>query len=59
MVPYTGHHSYKMFMKGKPVRFGFKPWVMASSSGYIYSFSVYYGKSSTYDKQLGLGGSVV
>ena len=24
MIPYTGHHSYKMFMKGKPIRFGFK-----------------------------------
>ena len=24
MVPYTGHHMAKMFMHGKPVRFGYK-----------------------------------
>ena len=30
MVPYTGKHSIRMFMKNKPVRFGFKQWVMGS-----------------------------
>ncbi|KRZ50852.1 PiggyBac transposable element-derived protein 3 [Trichinella nativa] len=24
MVPYYGHYSCKMFIKGKPIRFGFK-----------------------------------
>ena len=32
---------------------------MASSSGYVYSFDLYLGKSATYNKGLGLGGSVV
>ena len=45
MVPYTGHHSIKMFMKNKPIRFGFKQWVMASSGqNYVYSFDLYLGK---------------
>lgn len=24
MIPFFGHHSMKMFIKGKPIRFGFK-----------------------------------
>lgn len=34
MVPYFGHHSAKMFLRGKPIRFGYKLWILASSSGY-------------------------
>jgi hypothetical protein len=34
MVKYFGHHSAKQFIRGKPVRFGYKNWVAASSSGY-------------------------
>ncbi|XP_050301648.1 piggyBac transposable element-derived protein 3-like [Anthonomus grandis grandis] len=30
MVPYFGRHSCKMFIKGKPVRFGFKLWCICS-----------------------------
>lgn len=36
MVPYFGLHSAKMFIKGKPIRFGFKNWVMATKTGYIF-----------------------
>ncbi|KRX17368.1 PiggyBac transposable element-derived protein 3 [Trichinella nelsoni] len=32
MVPYYGRYSCKMFIKGKPIRFGFKVWMMTSSS---------------------------
>lgn len=59
MVPYFGLHSAKMFIKGKPIRFGYKNWVMASKSGYIYSFEPYYGKNKSYDTTFGLGASVV
>lgn len=59
MVPYRGRHSAKMFMKNKPIRFGFKKWIMASSSGYVYNFKIYTGKSDNYNRELGLGGSVV
>ena len=34
MVPYFGRHSAKMFIGGKPIRFVFKNWVLASSDGY-------------------------
>lgn len=43
MVPYFGRHSAKMFIKGKPVRFGFKIWCLCSSNGYLYQFQPYGG----------------
>lgn len=45
MVKYFGHHPAKQFIRGKPVRFGFKNWVAASSTGYCYTFDFYCGKS--------------
>ena len=62
MVPYFGHHSAKMFMRSKPVRFGYKLWVMASDSGYPYHVQVCCGKNkSTVDQPepFGLGHRVV
>ncbi|XP_013193343.1 piggyBac transposable element-derived protein 3 isoform X2 [Amyelois transitella] len=47
MIRYYGHHPAKQFIRGKPVRFGYKNWVAASSSGYCYSFDIYCGKSTT------------
>lgn len=38
MLPYFGRHSAKMFIKGKPVRFGFKMWCLAGSTGYFFQF---------------------
>lgn len=49
MVPYYGHHSAKMFMKGKPIRFGYKIWMLCSSDGYPFAFEVYTGKSGSND----------
>lgn len=46
MVPYYGHNSIKQFMKGKPVRYGYKIWMLCSSSGYCYQFDIYCGKKS-------------
>ncbi|KRZ83761.1 PiggyBac transposable element-derived protein 3 [Trichinella sp. T8] len=55
MVPYYGHYSCKMFIKGKPIRFGFKVWMMTSSSGYPYAMQIYAGKESDKkNKPLGL-----
>ena len=31
MVPYFGHHSTKMFIKVKPIRFGYKIWCLCVS----------------------------
>ena len=63
MVPYFGHHSAKMYIHSKPIRFGFKLWVLASDSGYPYYFIVYCGKSADTNsdqvKEVGLGHTVV
>ncbi|CAH2095726.1 unnamed protein product [Euphydryas editha] len=47
MVKYYGHHPAKQFIRGKPVRFGYKNWVAASSIGYCYSFDFSCGKSQS------------
>ncbi|XP_003370666.1 hypothetical protein Tsp_09880 [Trichinella spiralis] len=44
MVPYYGHHSCKMFIRGKPIRFGYKIWTMSSSNGYPYALKIYAGR---------------
>ena len=59
MVPYFGRHTCKMFMQGKPVRFGFKIWCICSSDGYLFNFIPYAGKNDSLDSELGLGGGVV
>ena len=45
MVPYFGKHSAKMFIRMKPVRFGYKIWFLTSSDGYPYAFDIYTGRS--------------
>ena len=34
MVPYFGRHSAKMFIRGKPIRFGYTVWSISGSDGY-------------------------
>ncbi|XP_029459182.1 piggyBac transposable element-derived protein 3-like [Rhinatrema bivittatum] len=43
MVPYYGHHSCKMFIRGKPIRFGYKIWMMCSPDGFPFSMQIYTG----------------
>jgi hypothetical protein len=60
MVPYFGRHSCKMFIRGKPVRFGFKHWCLCSSNGYLYKFIPYGGKRADNERsELSLGEQVV
>ena len=33
MEPYFGSHSNKIFICDKPIRFGYKNWILASSCG--------------------------
>ena len=40
MVPYYGRHSCKQFIRGKPIRFGYKLWVLASSTGLSYHVKI-------------------
>ncbi|KAH7977007.1 hypothetical protein HPB52_022817 [Rhipicephalus sanguineus] len=50
MVPYYGHHSCKMFIRGKPIRFGYKIWMMCSTNGYPYAMEIYCGRNEKDDK---------
>ena len=46
MVPYFGRHGIKMFIKGKPIRFGFKLWVLCGADGFPYCLKIYIGKEN-------------
>lgn len=57
MEPYYGPHNMKQYIKGKPIRYGFKFWCLTTPEGYLLKFSPYCGAG---DKQEGctLGTSV-
>lgn len=61
MVPYYGRHGAKQFIRGKPIRFGFKLWVLATPLGYCLQFEPYQGARGRQTEYpgLGMGGSVV
>lgn len=41
MVSYKGHHGAKMFIRGKPIRFGYKDWMLCSSDGFPFQASIF------------------
>ena len=43
MIPYYGRHGCKQFLRGKPIRFGFKAWCLNSPDGYLLAFDIYQG----------------
>ena len=55
MVSYFGTYFAKMFIRGKPIRFGYKNWVLASSDGYPYKSETYTGACDTKDSSKPLG----
>ena len=63
MVPYFGRHRAKQYIHEKPLKFGYKLWVMATPLGYCIQFLPYTGKDGGLNKYmdvgLGLGGAVV
>lgn len=60
MIPYYGGRFAKQFIKGKPIRFGYKNWALCSSSGYMYCIDVYMGKNyNKVNTSLGMGGMTV
>lgn len=44
MVKYYGRHSLKMYIKGKPVKFGYKLWMLCGHNGYPFQILPYQGK---------------
>lgn len=60
MIRYFGHHYLKQFIRGKPIRFGFKQWAMCcGETGYCFHASIYEGKEKNEPLCTGLGASVV
>lgn len=59
MVPYFGRHSCKMYIRGKPIRFGYKLWCLCSFSGYLYYFIPFAGADGRYEPTIGLGATTV
>ena len=57
MVSYRGRHPCKQFIRNKPVRFGYKMWMMSSSDGYPFAFQPYQGRQA--ERTEPLGSSVV
>ncbi|GFX90870.1 piggyBac transposable element-derived protein 2 [Trichonephila clavipes] len=44
MIRYYGHHYFKQYIKGKPIRFGYKMWALCGNNCYCYNFDLYCGK---------------
>ena len=60
MIPYLGKHETKQFICGKPIRFGFKLWCLASTVGYLPHAASHCGADSKLSNIfLGQGADVV
>lgn len=61
MVKYFGRHGCKQFIRGKPIRFGYKIWSLNAKDGYLVNFELYQGKNpksnSDYEKLFGKAAS--
>lgn len=44
MKPYIGRHPAKQFIRGKPIRYGYKMWCVCDRLGYLLNFDAYQGK---------------
>jgi Transposase IS4 len=54
MVKYFGPHPLKQFIRGKPIRFGYKLWIMATPAGELLAVQPYAG-ATTHIPDFGLG----
>ena len=55
MVPYFGKHEVKQYIHGKPIKFGFKLWVMATLLEYCIQLCSYTGKDSILEEYENIG----
>lgn len=51
MIKYFGRHGCKQFIRGKPIRFGYKMWCLNSTEGYLINFDLYQGKNPRGNEQ--------
>jgi len=59
MIKFKGRSSLKQYMPKKPIKRGYKIWMLADKTGYCLKFEMYTGKSSTGDVEKCLGARVV
>ena len=60
IILYYGKHGTKQFIRGKPIRFGFKFWCITSSEGFLLHAEPYCGLNTDLpDTGLGQGADVV
>lgn len=45
MIKYYGRHNCKQFIRGKPIRFGYKMWCLNAKDGYLVDFDMYQGRN--------------
>ena len=43
MKPYYGRHGANQFIRGKPIRFGYRMWALTTALGYVLQFEPYQG----------------
>ena len=51
MIPYYGRHSSKQYIRGKPIRYGYKVWSLCTSDGSGVWFEPYCGRDTCIDDQ--------
>ena len=63
MVPHLGKHGAKQYIHSKPIKFGYKMWVLAKLLGYCIQFCSHAGKDAAFTEYgaigLGLGAAVM
>jgi len=53
MISYMGRNKMKVFIPLKPIRVGFKAFILTEfKRGYVYNWSLYEGKDSTSDRKI-------
>ena len=53
MIKFKGRSSLKQFLPNKPIKSGYKVWMLADKSGYCVKFDLYTGKTDKVTTILG------
>lgn len=52
MIPFTGRHRWKVFLKAKPIKYGFKAYILAEAkTGYILNWHLHTGDPGDIDSE--------
>ena len=51
MMKYYGKHGCKQFLRGKPIRFGYKVWSLNQANGYLANLELYQGARANTDNE--------